>query len=225
MFLRLIARFLFLVFLFSCSQNEKPASIIINKINSDTTIYSEIAANGVCGPSERRKEKIYYLVVNNDTSNPICTVSENKYDEDFAYKGNVSIQIYFDEKKSYNQQLLEFEKVLQYASKEFLFDSLKGLTLGLWGAGDLAISITNQMNSYDLKNVNNNWKTAEFLLKSRLSTDMNRLFAPYKKRVKGYAIEHPMLTDSSFVINNRVIKIPPDQIPSKILTGSVWVYF
>ena len=225
MFLRLITPLLFLLFLFSCSQNKRPKSFSINQISPDTIIHSEIATNGVCGPSERRKEKVYYLVTNKDTSEPICKISENKYDGEFAHKGNVGIQIYFDESKSYSQQLLELEKTLQYAAKEFSFDSLKGLTLGLWEAGDLSIVITNQMTSDDIRNVSNNTKTAEFLLRSKLSTDLNRLFAPYKKKVKEFAIEHPGLSDSASVINNTVIETPQDQIPSRILTGSVWVSF
>lgn len=226
MFLPPITHFLVITILLSCSEYEKPISLALKQTKSDTTIHAEVPTNGICGPATRRKEKDYYLIVNQDTSNVICTLSESKYSDSFIKKGDVGMRIYFYDNKSYHRQLIELEKTLQLAAKEFSFDSLKGIaTIYLAATGDLAIDITKQMSSYDLKNVNNNRKTAEFLLKSKLSTDLNRLFAPYKKNVKEFAIEHPMLTDSSFVTSNRAIETPQDQIPSRILSGTVWVHF
>jgi hypothetical protein len=163
--------------------------------------------------------KEYFLIINKDSSKLTCLLRR--------YLNNqVSMEITFAENKFYKQQFEELKRIFQCASTEFQFDSLKIISnFYLIETGDLAIEITKQLSAEDKFNVTDNHKTADFLMKSQLTTDLNLLFAAYGLQVKRYAIEHPMLIDSTVFLQVNKRETLHSEVPKKILDGQLWIYF
>lgn len=191
-----------------------------NTISSDTIINSKEITNEIPGANYRKRAKGYFLIVKNDSSDFMPIFIEAKEE------GKVSLELRFLENKSYREQFEELKRNLTAASKDFILDSLQSISLGrLITTGDLAIEISTQMKGDKnlIKNSPDYKKVSEFLLRSRLSEDFNRLLKPYRLSVSGISVEKVFLTDSKDLYNKSKIETDPAQIPDKILDCQVWI--
>lgn len=202
----------------SCANENNRTVKVPTKTSIDTTIYRKTITKELPGGAYRKRATSYSLIIDKDTSHLEC------YFEEYN-NGKVGFQISFADNKKYATQFIELESLIKAASTEYNMDSLSGAFLYLIETGDLAIDITRQLSDKDIKNVTNNRSTATFLLKSKLTDDLNSLLLSYKKEVQQYAIEHPMLIDSSEIIKYNQIDTPKNKIPKKILDGTIWIYF
>ena len=102
---------------------------------------------------------------------PIFTESkENK---------EIGIDIRYEKKSlTYNQRFIELKRILPQAYTDFCFDSLKTIFIGrLILSGDLAIEVTSQYRQAFGENekLGDYQKVSQFLLESRMMTDLNKL--------------------------------------------------
>ena len=102
---------------------------------------------------------------------PIFTESkENK---------EIGIDIRYEKKSlTYNKRFIELKRILPQASTDFCFDSLKTIFIGrLILSGDLAIEVTSQYRQVFGENekIGDYQKVSQFLLESRMMTDLNKL--------------------------------------------------
>ena len=193
----------------------------------DTLVLQKIVTNEIAGSAYSKKAIEYSLVVKNDTLDFKPVFVESNED------GMVSIYLnlpYANKTQTYSQRTEVLKLILGKASEEFNFDSLSRLSVGrLILTGDLAIEITEQYKSrYD---INENITTSDynkisvFLLESRLTTDLNKLFHPYSKSVEKINIEKAFFTTKNDLLKNSKVEKDTSEIPDRILDCIVWVSF
>src|SRR5688572_29160565 len=213
--LQLITRIIFFwLVIVSCSNGNDRSNVSPKTGSEDTSVYREAITIQLAGGAYRKRATGYSLIVDSITSHLVSYFQE--YNE-----GGVGVEIAFAENTSYYQQFKELQYIFEVASHEYQMDSLGGAYFYLFELGDLTIDITNQMTVEDVREVTNNRHTANFLLKSKLTDDLNNLLSPYQKQVDHYAIEHPMLIDTSLFIKENYISTPLARIPKKVLDGTI----
>ncbi len=171
-------------------------------------------------------ETDYFVVVNNDTSNFIITfrkdINSQKFTIDARYHS------LYRKGKLYKTKIIELEKVLKNASNDFNLDSLSTLVLGqLVITGDLAIEVTNEF----IIRYGNDFKTTDFdkvpdfLMDSKLTKDINKLFKPYDLQVDQIRIEKLGFIPSENVYLLSIIETKQNEIPEKIIDCMIWIEF
>jgi hypothetical protein len=192
----------------------------VNKVKLDTLIGSKVITNELAGSVFRKRAKSYFLSTANDTSDFICYLTEAKDD------GKVSIDLYFEKTMSYRQQIDQLKKLLAEAAKDFDFDSLSTIFIGrLVNTGDLAIAITNQVNAEQaaIREFHDYDKVEAILLKSKLTSDFNRLLQPYNRSVAGFSVEKVFFTDKKELFLASKIESDSTAIPDRILDCITWI--
>jgi hypothetical protein len=190
----------------------------------DTVVGSRIITNEIAGSAYRKRAKAYFLVVDNDTSEFTCILSEAREG------GNTNMELRKLKSgaytTSYRQRLNELKKILPRAAADFSFDSLNSVSLGrLITLGDLAIAVTGQ---YRQKfgpgnKIPEYKKMSAFLLTSQLSSDFNELFAPFSLSVKSISIEKAFFAGSKELKWHSKIETGSTLVPDKILDCITWI--
>ena len=223
--------FLLFVVFYSCSNQNEQKKKIENEIKiekfPDTIIGKKNITDELAGSAFRKRATQYFVVVKKDTSRFMPIFSK--------LKNNGKIEIsqrlpYSNETETYFQRLSELKLILPEAAKEFNLDSLSHMSIGrLILSGDLAIAITKEYkNKFGEKEVITTADYSEiskFLLESKLTKDLNKLFEPYSKSVEKVGIEKVFFTTRDNLLKcSRVSKDTAD-IPNKILDCMTWVVF
>lgn len=196
--------------------------------NKDTVVISKTITNEIAGSAYRKRATQYQVLSQSDTSRfAIILIESNK--NEFDHDGSVHLKFHFDKNKSFREQKEELNILLDKASKDYKFDSLKSIfSLWLPSLGDLNITLSRELeNNKDIKSiVKNYWKLNDFLLASSLSIELNEIFKKYNLSVKQYAIEHFGYFAKPGTLNRySKIETNPAAFPKKIMEGSMWVYF
>ena len=209
--------FILTVLAVSCTDNNKPATQVINEISIDTIIKKEVIQE----EGGKIRHAVYFLVRKTDTSNLRYDISINPDD---------SIEIIVYEKGilrgsllSYREELQEQSHILREASMDFDLNSLKKIwDISLSSTGDLAIAITKQLPPEYFGKSLHNLDVGKFLLTSKLTKDLNELLKPYGKKIKRYVVEKAQFLDSSIIFKYNNIETPKSEIPTKILDAQIW---
>jgi len=176
----------------------------INTAATDTAIGLLLVGNELPGAAERKRASAYFLVIGSDSSAFRCYVTESN-------KARVGIDMRVGNNTiSWKQRLAELAAILPEASKAYFFDSLKNVYTGrLTQTAELSPLITADYRKYFGKSNKvpaDTWIN-KLLLKSKLTTDLNLVFRPYRMAVAGYEFEK-----LSFINTDR----------GKELDGVVW---
>lgn len=194
-----------------------------NKLMADTIVGSKNVINEISGSSFRKKAIGYFVIINNDTSGYTCIFTESKEGGKVGIDLNIK---YFTAKMSYQKRLDELKIILPAAAKDFNFDSLTSISFGrLILSGDLAIDVTKQYRQkFGTSNTLEDYETVEqFLIKSKLGTDLDRLFEEYSISVDDVSIEKLFLTTRKELFLTCKIETDSTNIPDKILDCMTWV--
>lgn len=208
---------------FSCSDGtHKPQNAIERLPNKvDTLIGSKKITNEIAGAAFRKRAESYFLVINRDTSDfqPVFV--------EFNEGNKVGISLSYNKGTlSYRQRLIELKRILPVAAKDFNLDSLRSITLGrLILSGDLAIEITNQYRDKFGQNnrISNYGKVSQFLLESKLTTDMDDLLKPYSISVGNIDTEHMFFTTKQDLYLSSKIESDSLVVPDKIFDCMIWL--
>ena len=162
---------------------------------------------------------VYFIIVNNDTSDFMPIFTESKDDNVIGINLNLP---YSKHTKTFVQRLSELKLILPLASKEFNFDSLKSMSIGrLILTGDLAVDITKEYKKKfgDIERIRtaDYQRISDFLLESKLTSDFNELFKPYSISVETISIEKVFFTTKSELLNYSKLDKDTTEIPVKIL--------
>lgn len=208
----------------SCQEkkNDSDRQLKKNTIsNPDTIIGNRPITNEIAGSAYRTRAKGYFIIVKKDTSDfmPIFTESkENK---------KIGIDIRYEKKSlTYNQRFDELKRILPQASTDFCFDSLKTIFIGrLILSGDLAIKVTNQYRQAFGENekIEDYQKVSQFLLESKLTTDLNKLLNTYNISVDKVYPEKIFFTTKKDLCRASKIETDSTSVPEKILDCLIWV--
>ena len=195
------------------------------KLISDTIIGKKSITHEIAGSAYRKRATGYFVIVNNDTSDFVPIFTESKDDNNIGINLNLP---YAKHTKTFKQRLKELKLILPFASKEFNFDSIKSMSIGrLILTGDLAIDITKQYKQKfgDIEKIRTEdyQRISEFLLESKLTTDLNELFKPYLISVEKIGIEKVIFTSNSELLNYSKLDTDSTEIPEKILDCITWI--
>jgi hypothetical protein len=191
-----------------------------NIVKLDTLVGSKVITDELAGSVYRKRAKSYFLFCGRDTSDFTCYLEEAKDD------GKVIIDLRFERTMSYRQQMSQLRELLTEAVKDFSFDSLGTIFIGrLVNTGDLAVAISRQVideraairefHDYDL--------VKAILLRSKITSDFNRLLRPYNRSVAGFSVEKVFFTDKKELFLNSKIESDSLEIPDKILDCITWM--
>jgi len=195
--------------------------------NTQTTIGKKNITNEIAGSAYRKRATGYFVISKSDTSGfmPIFYESQDN--------GKIGINLnlpYSNNTETYNQRLSEIKLILPKAFEEYNPDSLNGLSIGrLILTGDLAIEITNDYKSKFGDNENiltTDYKgVSDFLLESKLTKDLNKLFEPYSIVVEKVSIEKAFFTSKDELIKFSSLTQDTSMIPNKVLDCMTWIKF
>ena len=196
-----------------------------SKTISDTIIGKKGITHEIAGSAYRKRATGYFVIVNNDTSDFMPIFSESKDDHMIGIDLNLP---YARHTKTFVQRISELKLILPFASKEFNFDSLKSISIGrLILTGDLAIDITKQYRKKfgDSERIRTEdyQKISDFLLESKLTSDLNELFKPFLISVEKIRIEKVFFTTKSELLNYNKLDKNTTEIPVKILDCMTWI--
>ncbi len=226
---KLILLTLIFKLLFSCSNEkkeyEKKEVQIENKKKEikiedrGVIIGKKDVTNEVFGLGELKKATSYFTIIKNDSSSFSPIVVKYKKNGDLAIKQNLS---YVKRNKPYSQRLNEFKMILAEAAKEYNFDSLKKILMGrLMLSGDLAITVTEEYKktkkNKEKITIADYQDVLDFVLKSRLTKDLNELLKPYSKSVSKMHLDKVLFTSKSQLLIHSEISKDSTKIPNKIL--------
>lgn len=217
-----------LILFFQAACGNSTASIDKTILPADTVVISKPITNEIAGSSYRKRATQYQVVYQSDTSNfSIIVIESNK--NEFDHDGSVHFNFHFDKNKSFREQKEELYILLNKASQEYKFDSVKSIfSLWLPSLGDLNITFSKELeNNKDVKLIlKNYWKLNDFLLKSSLAKELNEIFKKFNLTVKQFTIEHFSYFAKPETLNRySKIETNPTAFPSKIMEGAMWIYF
>jgi hypothetical protein len=212
------------IFMIACQGNKRDddqSEHSETKPQNDTVVGTKIITDEVAGGAYRKRAKGYFLVINsNDTSMFRCIVTESN-------EGAVGIDLHLPYRKTltHRDRIIELQKLLPAAARDFNFDSLKSLSLGrLILSGDLAVDVTEQFMESGHDEQLPDYEVASFLIKeSPLQDDFNRLFAPYSIQVDRVSLEKLFYTTKKELLNLNVLEKDTATIPSRIVDCIIWV--
>lgn len=197
-------------------------------LSKNTVVISKPITNEIAGSAYRKRATQYQLANQFDTSKFAIIISESNKN-DFDHEGSVHLEIHFDKNKNFREQKVELNMLLEKASEEYKFDSLKSIySLWLPSLGDLDIIISKELeNNNDIKLIQEDyWKLNAFLLTSSLSKEINDIFKKYNLTVKQFSIEHfSYFARPETLIRYSKIETNPNDFPTKIMEGAMWIYF
>jgi len=223
--------FLLFVVFYSCLNQTEQKKKIENEIKiekfSDTIIGKKNITNEIAGSAYRKRATGYFVIVKKDTSGFMPIFSESK---DNGRIGISQKLPYSNETETYFQRLSELKLILPEAAKEFNFDSLSNMSIGrLILSGDLAITITeeykNKFGEKEVITTADYSEISEFLLESRLTKDLNKLFEPYSKSVEKVRIEKVFFATRDELLKFSKVSKDTADIPNKILDCMTWIKF
>jgi len=217
-----------LILFFQTACSNSPIGNDTTLLQKDTVVISKPITNEIAGSSYRKRATQYQIVNQSDTSKfSIILIESNK--NEFDYDGSVHLDIHFDKNKSFQEQKEELNTLLNKASEEYKFDSLKSIfSLWLPSLGDLDIKTSKELeNNKDIKLIlKNYWKLNDFLLTSSLSKEINEIFKKYNLTVKQFTIEHfSYFATPETLKRYSKIETNPTAFPKNILEGAMWIYF
>lgn len=218
---------LFLLFL-STVFNRSTAGAVTPFLVNDTIVISKPITDEIAGSAYRKRATQYQFVHQADTSGfSIIFIESNK--NDFDHEGTVYAELIFDRNKSIREQKEELAFLLNKASEEYEFDSLKSIfSLWLPNLGDLNIRASRELEMDKDKKLilKDFWKLNDFLLKSSLAKEMNEWFKKYNLTVKQFSIEHFNFSSKPETLRlDSKIETKPDYFPKSIMEGEMWVFF
>ncbi|MBE9510422.1 MAG: hypothetical protein IMY71_06045, partial [Bacteroidetes bacterium] len=117
-------------------------------------------------------------------------------------------------------------KQLPQASTDFCFDSLKTIFIGrLILSWDLAIEVISQYRQAFGENekIEDHQKVSQFLLESRLTTDLNKLLNTYNISVDKVYPEKIFFTTKKDLCRASKIETDSTSVPGIILDCLIWV--
>jgi hypothetical protein len=214
------------IFLLGCNDNRQNSfafATMENKATVDTIVGSKTITDEIAGSAYRKRATGYFVIIGKDTSDYTCILTESKDG------GKVSIDLNIPYSKAeipYRKRLEELKTILPKAATDYNFDSLASISLGrLILSGDLAIDITKQYRqTFGTSNKLKDYKTVEqFLLKSKLSTDLDNLFKEYSISVDNVSIEKLFLTSRKELYWASKIETDTTNIPDRILDCMTYV--
>jgi hypothetical protein len=185
--------------------------------NADTLIGRIPITNEIAGSAYRKRAMAYFLIINGDTSDFRCILTESNEN------AQVDMEIRFKRRKSYRQQLRELQKLIPAGVRDFDYDSLRSIFISrLVTTGDLAVDISRQLQG-DSISINNYSEVKQFLLKTKLASDFNRLLTPFYCSVAGFSVEKVFLTDKKILFRNATVESDTSAIPEHILDCITWI--
>lgn len=201
-----------LLALISCEQKNTSSGDNAVHINNSVVVSQDLNGN-VTGWNYLRRAKGYFIVENGDTSSIVFEFSEPKR--------NNKVNIYFAEGEwipiTYRKKLEQLRQVLPEAAKDFKLDSLGVISIRtLCSNGDIAIALTEDFMNRDDSRLEFDYLES-FMMDSKLSKDMNELFAVYSVKVKRFFLEKCHFSDKEYLLATSVIEKDSASIPNKIL--------
>jgi hypothetical protein len=192
---------------------------------TDTIVGSKNITNEYAGGAYRKRGKEYFVIIDKDTSDFRCFFSESKADNTIDLDiGNHKLKP--EKKTDYEQRLKELKAIIPIAANDFNLKLIRYIWIGrLVSFGDLAVEITKEYhNEFGLESQNINYKkVAPFLMHSKLSTDLNKIFKPYSVIVSNVSYEHVFFTTKKDLYWNSKMASDPKQVPEKIFDCMIWI--
>ncbi len=217
---------LLLLLLTACSDSGQVNSTVTTEKTfqtNDTVIGSKTITDEIAGSAYRQKATGYFVVVGKDTSDFTCIFYKLKETEG----GTVGMSVRFEKgTMTYRQRMDELKLIVPKAAKDYNFDSLTSITFGrLILSGDLAVDITNQYRqTFGTSNKLDDYTTVgQFLVKSKLGTDLDNLFRPYSISTDNVSIEHLFFTPKKELYWASKIETDSANVPDKIIDCLTWV--
>ena len=216
--------FLTFVVIYGLSGQISLAQITIEgKVTIDPIVGRKIITNQIAGESYRKRAIGYFVILGKDTSDYTCIFTESN---DGGKIGMVLNIPYRKASMTYSQRLDEIRMILPKAAKDFDFASLTSIYFGrLILSGDLAVDITKQYRQkFGLGDkFPDNATFGEFLVKSKLGTDLDSLLNPYSISVDKVSVEHLFFTTKKDLYWASKIETDISKVPDKILDCMTWV--
>jgi len=198
------------------------AKIVVNKTTTKTRIGRKTITDEIAGGAYRKRATGYYVITDKDTSTFMCIFGEAKD----GGKTWIALDIpYLKRSMTYKRRVSELELILPEAAKDYSLDSLGTISFGrLILSGDLAVDITKEYRQ-KLGNSDkvNNKIASEFLAKSKLATDLNKIFEPFLLEVAEVSVEKLFFTTKKDLYWASKIETEPSKVPEKILDCITWV--
>jgi hypothetical protein len=186
-------------------------------VKTDTLIGQIPITNEIAGSAYRKRAMAYFLIIKGDTSDFRCILMESKEG------GLVDMEIRFKRHMSYRQQLRELQKIIPAGVPDFAYDSLRSIFISrLVTTGDLAVDISRQLQG-DKFSINDYSEIKQFLLKTKLAADFNRLLLPVNRSVAGFSVEKVFLADKKVLFSNATVETDSSEIPDRILDCITWI--
>jgi hypothetical protein len=192
---------------------------------ADTIIGKKTITNEIAGSAYRKRATGYFVIVKNDTSDFMPIFAQSKDDNSIGIHLNLP---YTKHTRTFVQRLSELKLILPLASNEFNFDAIKTISVGrLILTGDLAVDITTQYKNKfgDAERITtaDYQRISDFLLESKLTSDLNELFKPYSISVETINIEKVFFTTKSELSNYSKLDKDTTEIPERILDCVTWI--
>jgi hypothetical protein len=187
---------------------------------NDTIIASKKLNNELSGGNYRVGGTIYFPVINGDTIEFNCYLSESK-------NGKLTLDYRKDKYLCSHRDNLRFlELMLVEISKKYKLDSLKSIYLGrLITHGDLAIKVTKQYQSLfgNNYNIGKYQPIFNFFMNSEIANNFNQLLKPYYLKVDKISAEKIFFAYKSECLRYSKIEIDSSIIPDRILDGMTYI--
>lgn len=217
---------LILIGLYSCAKNEnlqpqkKIQDTVIATINGKSDSYTRVAS--------------YRLVIAGDTSKTgiyIFQGSEGKIHLGLGL-GMGSMKRNYIETKPYRLKYLEIEKLMKQAALDFETDSLQDVGIGfLIETGDLAIDVSRDYYKIYGNSGRITWtqighnkrkQIDEILLTSRAGQDVNRLLAPFGKKIdRVIRAEQLQFLPKEAINHYTTFETKPSHVPDFIMDAGI----
>ncbi len=208
----------------ACSHRERESVDVRENqlpLTRDTLVGRKTISDEIPGSAYRKRALGYFLIINSDTSDFVCILTESKD------SGKVSMNIRYERRTmTYRQRMEELKRIISEASRDFNFDSLRSLYLGrLVFNGDIAVDVTRQYQEQfgKVDRIADYIAVSEFLRKSKLAADLNDLFSPYSVSVRKVSPEKLFFTSKTELFWASKVETDSVAIPEKILDCIVWI--
>ena len=165
----------------------------------------------------------YFVITGKDTTGFTCIFTESNKN------GAIGIILNAGSSKTcrtYRQKLEELKIIFPKAAQDFDFKLLTSIELGrLIFSGDLAVEVTEEyQKKFPSGNRHIDYSAlGEFLKKSRLGSDFNKLFQNYPVTVSGVSAEKAFFAPKAQLLRQCKIETAPSIIPDKTLDCMTWI--
>ncbi len=157
---------------------------------------------------------------------PILEKDTLKLYVELEHKDNIGyVDIHFQKNMTYDEQYNLLKPIFKKINTDFPLVQVDAIFLGLISTGDLAITVTKQLEEKtdDLATQVNDYNfITDLLLETQLSSDLNTLLNPCGVEIKNIQVEKMFLMDKKY-LKDYTLKTPTKEIPNTILDAITWI--